>query len=59
MPSKRDIEKRIGNIEPSADDEPESRADLWRRFIEGEYDGETAHPQIQQWLMAIDRGSNP
>jgi hypothetical protein len=56
MPSKRDIEKRIANIEPSAGDEKESTADLWRRFIDGEYDTETAHPQIQQWIGVTDRG---
>jgi hypothetical protein len=60
MTSKRNIEKRITDIEPSSADEKEreTSADLWRRFIEGEYDVETPHPQIQQWLGTIRRGQD-
>jgi hypothetical protein len=62
MTSKGTIEQRLADLESAAVDldpfEKESNADRWRRFIAGEYEIETAHPQIRNWVAAIDRGSD-
>lgn len=49
MSSKRDLTRRLEEAETETGEDP-TQAGLWRRYIEGEYDPEDPHPQIEQWL---------
>lgn len=53
-PSKHSLERRISQLPDEAEDEP-TTADLWQRFIDGEYDPADPHPTIAGWIRLVGR----
>lgn len=51
-PSKHSLERRIERL-PDEDDQ--TTAALWRRFIDGEYDPVDPHPRIAGWRAASQK----